>query len=130
MSIWNPNTFDQMGKATELDLASRSAGGSLSARTTMWVVPVDGDLYVRSAYGPDSAWYRRALAAQAGHVWAGGADADVRLVPVDPSESDLHAAIDTAYHRKYDQYGPRIVGSVVGGPAAQVTVRLQLQPLP
>lgn len=124
MSTWNPNTLDRLGKATELNLASRNSAGGLSTRTTMWVVPVDGDLYVRSAYGPDSAWYRRALGARVGHVWASGTDAEVQLVPVDPAETDLHAEIDAAYHRKYDQYGPRIVGSVVGEAAAQVTVRL------
>ncbi len=35
-----------------------------------------------------------------------------------------HAAIDAAYHSKYDRYGPRIVGSVVGPDAEAVTIRL------
>jgi hypothetical protein len=33
-------------------------------------------------------------------------------------------AIDAAYHAKYDRYGPRIVGSVPGSGARDVTVRL------
>jgi hypothetical protein len=33
-------------------------------------------------------------------------------------------AIDGSYHDKYDSYGPRIVGSVVGPDATGVTVRL------
>ena len=36
----------------------------------------------------------------------------------------VHAAIDAAYHAKYDRYGPRIVGSVVGPAAAAVTLKL------
>jgi hypothetical protein len=36
---------------------------------------------------------------------------------------DTHGAIDAAYHAKYDRYGPRIVGTVVG-PHAAVTLRL------
>jgi hypothetical protein len=36
----------------------------------------------------------------------------------------VHAAIDAAYHAKYDRYGPRIVGSVVGPDAEAVTIRL------
>jgi hypothetical protein len=36
----------------------------------------------------------------------------------------VHAAIDAAYHAKYDSYGPNIVGTVVGPAAAGVTVRL------
>ena len=125
MSPWGHATVSRIGGATELDLASQYPDGELSARTTMWVVQVDKDLYVRSARGPGSAWYRRALAAGAGHLWAGGTDAAVLLVPVDPGEGDLHAAIDAAYHHKYDRYGPRIVGSVVGDHAAEVTIRLQ-----
>ena len=39
--------------------------------------------------------------------------------------ASAHPAIDTAYHNKYDQYGPNIVGHVVGPAAKAVTVRLQ-----
>jgi len=35
-----------------------------------------------------------------------------------------HADIDAEYHAKYDQYGPRIVDTVVGPDAATVTLRL------
>ena len=35
-----------------------------------------------------------------------------------------HPAIDAAYHAKYDRYGPKIVGTVVGPEAEGVTVRL------
>jgi uncharacterized cupin superfamily protein len=38
---------------------------------------------------------------------------------------DVHADIDAAYHAKYDQYGPKIVGTVVGPEAAAVTIKLE-----
>jgi hypothetical protein len=44
----------------------------------------------------------------------------------DSTTPDAHAAIDAAYHAKYDRYGPGIVGSVVGSHAAQATFRLVL----
>ena len=40
--------------------------------------------------------------------------------------SGVHTTIDAAYHAKYDRYGPRIVGSVVG-PAAEAA-RVTLVP--
>ena len=40
--------------------------------------------------------------------------------------SDAREGIDAAYHAKYDSYGPRIVGSVVG--AHRVTIRLVPEP--
>ena len=37
---------------------------------------------------------------------------------------DAHAAIDAAYHAKYDRYGPRIVNTVVGDQVVATTLRL------
>ena len=88
---------------------------------TMWVVRVGDDLYVRSAHGPGNGWYRRAIASGTGRIRAGGHEADVEFTTADPG---AHRAIDAAYHAKYDRYGPRIVGSVVGSAAADVTIRL------
>jgi hypothetical protein len=87
----------------------------------MWMGVADGDLFVRSAHGPENGWYRRALASGRGRIRAGGVEADVTFTPA--TEAD-HAAIDSDYHRKYDRYGARIVGSVVGGHSYGVTLRI------
>ena len=39
----------------------------------------------------------------------------------------MHGAIDAAYHAKYDRYGPKIVGTVVGAEAEAVTIKLMLR---
>ena len=80
-------------------------------------------LYVRSAYGPTSTWFRRALRHGRGRIRAGGVEHDVSFEHL-TSAGSVHAAIDAAFHAKYDRYGPRIVGSVVGPAAAEVTLRL------
>jgi hypothetical protein len=85
------------------------------------VVRAGNDVYVRSAYGPDNPWYRRAKASGTGRIRAGGVERDVTFADAAP---DAHPGIDAAYHAKYDRYGPAIVGSVVGDKAAPVTVRL------
>jgi len=54
-------------------------------------------------------------------IRAGGIERDVTFNSADPT---VHDAIDAAYHTKYDRYGPRIVGTVVGPDAADVTIRL------
>jgi hypothetical protein len=120
---WTSGERDRVSKATELHLAARRPDDTLSRFTTMWVVRVGDDLYVRSAYGPDSTWYRRALRHGRGRIRADGAECDVVLEHV-PPEDPVHTAIDDAYHAKYDRYGPRMVGTVVGPDAAQVTLRL------
>lgn len=118
---WTKDELERIAASEELRLASRQADGSLSGFVTMWVVRVDDDLYVRSAGGRDRPWYRSAVARGAGAIQAGGLRRDVTFAS---GEDTVHDAIDTAYHHKYDRYGPRIVGSVVGAAAHLVTIRL------
>lgn len=119
--VWTPDELDRVGKAEELHLASARPDGTLRPYVTMWVVCAGDELYVRSAFGPDNPWYRRAKASGIGHISAGRVERDVTFAE---APADAHAAIDAAYHAKYDRYGPQIVGSVVGPHAAAVTVRL------
>jgi hypothetical protein len=121
MATWTSQELDRVGNAVELQLASRRGDGTLRPYVTMWVVRAGNDVYVRSAYGPDNPWYRRAKASGSGRIRAGGVERDVTFAD---AADDAHPAVDTAYHAKYDRYGPAIVGSVVGAHAAPVTIRL------
>jgi hypothetical protein len=121
ITTWTPDELERVGGAQELQLASKRRDDSLRPYVTMWVVRVGDALYVRSAYGPDNPWYRRAMASGAGRVRASGVERDVSFAQAAP---DVQDDIDAAYHAKYDRYGPRIVGSVVGPDAHRVTVRL------
>jgi hypothetical protein len=125
MATWRNDELDRIGDAEELQLVSARADGSLSPYTTMWVVRDGDEIYVRSAGGPARPWYRRAKASGGGRIRAGGVQRDVRFGEAAP---DAHDAIDAAYHAKYDQYGPTIVGHVVGPAAKAVTVRLTPSP--
>jgi len=121
LSGWSEQELDRVGQATELQITSRRADGSLRPFVTIWVVRAGDNLYVRSAYGTDNPWYRRAKASGRGRIRAGGIERDITFeVP----GGEVHGPIDAAYHAKYDQYGPRIVGSVVGEAAAAGTLRL------
>lgn len=121
MGTWTTDDLDRIGSTEELGVASRRTDGALGAFVTMWVVRVGDDLYVRSAGGPTRPWYRRALAAGVGAIKAGGRQHSVTFGTAD---SGVHDAIDAAYHAKYDRYGPKIMGSVVGANAHDVTIRL------
>ena len=121
MSGWATGELDRIAAAEELQLASRRRDGSLRPYVTMWVVRVGDEVYVRSAYGPDNPWYRRATASGVGRIRAGEVERDVSFADADPG---VHGDIDAAYHAKYDRHGPRIVGTVVGPGAASVTIRL------
>jgi hypothetical protein len=121
--MWTPDDLDRIGNAEELQVASRRRDGTLRPYVTIWVVRSGDDLYVRSAYGADNPWFRRARASGAGRIRAGGVERDVTFAD---ASADAHADIDIdrAYHAKYDRHGPAIVGTVVGEAAARNTLRL------
>jgi hypothetical protein len=125
MPTWTTEELSRIGGAEELRIASRRKDGTLRPYVPIWVVRAGDDLYVRSAYGPDNPWYRRARASGAGRVRAGGVERDVTFAAAAP---DAHAGIDDAYHAKYDRYGAAIVGTVVGDHAVPVTIRLVPDP--
>lgn len=120
---WTSEQLDAVGAAEELEIASYRADGQLRRLVPIWVVRVADALYVRAAYGPESGWYRRALESGAGHVRAGGVESDVRFEHLDPADP-AHRSIDDEYHRKYDRFGEKIVGTVVGEAVRAVTLRL------
>jgi hypothetical protein len=121
MTTWTNQELSRIGEAEELQLASARPDGTLRPYVTMWVVRAGDELYVRSAYGPDNPWYRRAKASGVGRVRAGGLERDVTFAEAAPG---VHAALDAGYHAKYGRYGPKLVGTVVGPHAHAVTVRL------
>ena len=121
MSAWTSDELTRIGGAEELRLASTRPDGTLRSYVTMWVARAGDDIYVRSAHGPDNPWYRRAKASGVGRVQAGGLERDVAFVDAPSEAAD---ALDAVYHAKYDRYGPRIVGTVVGPAAAAVTIKL------
>jgi hypothetical protein len=121
MTAWTEEELERIGEAQELQLASERPDGTLRPYVTMWVVRVDDEVYVRSAYGANNPWFRRAKASGVGRIRAGGVERDVTFAEPAP---DVHPDIDATYRGKYDRYGPAIVGTVVGSLARPVTIRL------
>ncbi|MFK4730447.1 DUF2255 family protein [Agromyces mediolanus] len=125
MSGWTDEELERIGAAEELQLASTRADGSVRPLVIMWVARVGDGLYVRSAYGADAGWYRRAVASGHGRIVADGIERDARfaVVPAEPA-AEVQEPLDAEYHRKYDRFGPAIVGTVVGPHRYDVTLRL------
>ena len=121
MAGWTTDELTAMTRPDEVQVASRRPDGSLRPYVTMWDVQADGHLYVRSAYGPDNPWFRRARASGTGRIRAGGVEHDIAFVDADPSEDD---AVDAAYRATYTRYST-IVGSMVSPKVAKPTLRLE-----
>jgi hypothetical protein len=89
---------DRLAAAAEIDVAPRRADGTLAPYTTIWIVAVGDDLYVRSYRGPRGSWYRTARHTGRGRIRTGGDDLDVTFA--DATDISLDAA-DDAYRAKY-----------------------------
>jgi hypothetical protein len=121
MGGWTREDLAGIGAAEEIEVASFREDGTLRPYVTIWVVPVDGELYVRSWHGRDAGWFRRASRAGEGRVRAGGTERDVRFQ--EPG-GEVRAAIDAGYRSKYGRYGDSYVGPLVAPEAAAATFRL------
>lgn len=119
MSAWTGNELSRIGGATELRIASQRTDGTLRPFVTIWHATLDGELYIRSAHGPDNGWFRRAVQSGAGRISAGGVEKDVTFTPAEPA---VREALDDALHVKYDRYGPGPVGAITGSDVLETTL--------
>jgi len=110
MTTWTSDELNKIGNAEELQITSLRPDSTLRKPVIIWVVCVGDDLYVRSAYGRKSAWFRGTQVCHEGHIQAGGVDKDVTFVEeIDP---DINNQIDAAYLSKYSRY-PQYVAPMV-----------------
>jgi len=121
MSTWTAEDLDMIGTADELEIAPLRADGSLRPYTTIWVVRVGDDLYVRSVRGRRGGWFRHALDRGAGRIRIDGAEREVTMA--EPADAD-HDAIDRAYRSKYGGYPRAYVDPTVTADATAATLRL------
>jgi hypothetical protein len=121
MSTWTPDELDRVGAADELQIAPARQNGSLRPGTTIWVVRVGDELYVRSYRGRGGAWFRTAARSHQGRIRAGGVERDVRF---EEPDGGVREAVDQAYRAKYARYGDAYVDPIVSDAAAEATFRL------
>jgi len=121
MSTWTRNDLDRIAVAEELEIAPARSDGSLTRFTTIWVVRVGDDLYVRAYRGRTSAWFRHALQHHEGRIRAGGVERDVRFE--EPSDANSRA-IDDAYRTKYSRHSASYVDPMVAPEATAATLQL------
>lgn len=120
MTGWTGDELTEIEAADELEIQSIRRDGTLRDPTTIWVVRLGEDLYIRSVDGRTGAWFRGTQVRHEGRIRAGGVERDVAFVDVD---DDIADQID-AYRTKYRRYAPSIVGSVLTPGARSATIKL------
>lgn len=118
---WTAAQLDRIGSSEELQITSYYESGALRPWTTVWVVRVDDDLYIRSAYGESGGWYRHAMHTRGARVRARGVETDVTLHPTtDPVTNDR---VSRAYEAKYRDH-PTALEPMLAPAAANTTLRM------
>ncbi|MGI5239383.1 DUF2255 family protein [Dactylosporangium sp. CA-139066] len=105
----------------DIVLRVQRGGGSWSVRR-IWVVLVDDDAYIRSAFAHRSGWYRSVCAGAAVEIEAAGTILPVRLEPV--NDPELVRRISKGYREKYALSWPGPVETITGGAASATTMRV------
>jgi hypothetical protein len=113
--------IDAIGNTNELHISTYRADGSRRNALPIWTVRIGDDLYIRSALGPDAAWYRNATKDNRLHVEADSVAADVALERA--GDDAINAQVDAAYRAKYP-HGGSATTTMVTTPATETTVKL------
>ena len=118
---WHDDQLNRIARSEELRIATTRPDGSQRRWTPIWVVRVGDGLYIRSARGTGSDWYRHTTQHNRARVSAGGIEADVTVELIgDPA---LNGQIDAAYRAKYgNQHG--LIGMFLRAPGNETTLRL------
>jgi hypothetical protein len=121
MATWTREELDQIGTAEELRIAPLRCDGAPRKPVTIWAVRVGDDLYVRSAHGRRSAWFRGVQIRHEGEIHVGGV---VKVVTCTAANPNLKGEIDAAYRTKYRRHGATYVNMMVSPEARSTTIKL------
>lgn len=100
---WTPQRLQLLHGTDVLQVASNRDDGSVSPWWPIWVVVVDGDVFLRSTDGLDKVWFRNALRRGSGRIRSGAAVFDVNF---EDHRDHPQQAISEAYLTKYRASSP------------------------
>jgi hypothetical protein len=124
-NAWSEEQLEQIGAADELEIAARRADGALPGRVPIWVVSVEGQVYVRTGSRRETGWFGQVLESGRARVSVLGLEMDVTVEDVGGDDADQRANVDEAYRGKYGRYGRSTLDVIVSDAAAATTLRLE-----
>jgi hypothetical protein len=119
MRDWTLDELTTIGNAIEVDVTPSRADESSGEYTTIWVVRVGSELYVRSYRGQSGRWYRDAIDTGRGHLRIGTVERDVSF---DSDHRVDQSDVDAAFRAKYGRSS--YVDAMVTPDVAATTLRL------
>jgi hypothetical protein len=88
----------RLAAAHEIDIETQAPDGPIH-RTTVWVVVDDDEVFVRTYLGPESRWYREALANPAVAIHVDGRRLAATAIPA--NDPDTIERVSAGFRAKY-----------------------------
>lgn len=120
-SEWTDADVRGVGEARELFVATERRDGTQRPWTPVWVVVVDGRVFVRSWHYRETGWFGDAVRSGRARIRAADLELDVTVSNVGEGPADLRRRIDSAYRSKY---GDTPGGSMCTSHAVATTLAL------
>jgi hypothetical protein len=121
MPATSADLLRKLAESEEIEIETRRDPTSPLHRTTIWIVPTEKGVYVRSVY-VKGRWYREALANRNVTIRKGRRKVTARVQRV--NDSSVIRAINAAAHEKYGKRWPKDAKAFVRLARQHTTLRL------
>ena len=120
---FDAETLGLLDETREVRVETRRDEDSRVHRTTIWVVTVDGAVFVRSVRGERGRWYREIRANPMAALHVGDARIPARAVSV--TDEATIEAVNRAYQEKYGRTSPGSTRAMLRPETLPTTLRLE-----
>jgi hypothetical protein len=120
-------SFDQetlrlLDETEEVHIETRRDEDSPAHRTIVWVVAVDGEVFVRSVRAQKGRWFRELSTNPVGALQVGEHRVPVRATPA--TDAAITTAVSDAYRSKYERDWPGPTAAMLRPDALPTTLKL------
>ena len=118
----NQDLLWKLAESDEVDIETRRDGKSPVHRTTIWIVPLQAGVYVRSYKGKKGRWYQEALANPRVTIRVGRRKVEARAEP--EKNPTIIRAVSAGYREKYGERWPDETAPMLRRSVLPTTLRL------
>lgn len=123
MAKANGNLLWKLAESDEIEIETRRDAKSPVHRTTIWIVPTEDGVYIRSYKGKRGRWYQEALSNPQVVVHVGRRQARARAIP--EKSSKVNSEVSAAYREKYGERWPSETEPMIKRSVLSTTLRLE-----
>jgi hypothetical protein len=117
-----PQILRLLDETKEVRIETRRDGDSPEHRTIIWVVVVEGEVFVRSVRGRRGRWYREISSNPEGALHVQDNRLPVQAAPA--TEGTTVDAVSAAFRRKYQRSSPASTEAMVRPETLPTTLKL------